>query len=231
MQDIFKTAADSQKDVFEEMTEDKPKRSFSGNKKENYWEKTDIEAMGIDVTKFNRTGKSFVVYVHPENDLPAEAVANITKVVKALVSNGYTFRYTGSSKSMLHNQLCQLEGASVDYYLPWKGFNKTVANPSLPNPTGYKIAMGIHGKYMKLSPTVRAIIAKDVNAILGDEATDPVDFVVAWTTCGTEVIGKGVDYKTLGPVSFVLDLSKKASIPVLNVGNNGFVDKFKELIS
>jgi len=231
MQDIFKTAADSQKDVFEEMTDEKPKRSFAAGNKENYWEKTDITAMPVEVTKFNRTGKSFALYVHPENDIPAEAVANITKVVKALISNGYTFRYTGSSKSMLHNQLCQLEGAKVEYYLPWKGFNKTVTNPIMANPTGYKVAMGIHGKYMKLPNAVRAIIAKDVNAVLGEEATNPVDFVVAWTTCGTELIGKGVDYKTLGPVSFVLDLAKLASIPVLNIGKNGFVEKFKEIIS
>lgn len=227
MDDIFSKAT-SEPDAFEAMTEEAPRKTFS--KKENYWDKTDIVPTELDVTKFKRKGKSFVIYVHPDNNVPADAAEKITKLAGALISNGYTFRHTGNADSHMQNAIRKIEDAKVVSFIPWKKFNPDIDNPVLPNPLGYQIALTIHKAYMRLPSAVRAILARDVNAITGPEATDPVDFIITWSDGGDEVISRKTDFKKLGNNTFILMLAKRANIPVLNVYNPGFIEKFKELV-
>jgi len=229
MEDIFSKSEDTA-DAFKEMTEEAPKANFKSKTKENYWDKQDIQPMEIDPAKYSRTGKSFVVYVHPDNDIPADAADRIAKVAKGLMDKGYVFRHTGSADNALQNQIIAMEGATFKTHLPWKGFNKGITDPILANGTGYRIAVGIHKSYMKLPASVRAILSRDVNAITGEEATDPVDFIITWTDGGDEFIGKNVDFKKIGNNTFILMLAKRATIPVVNVYNDSFLDKLKTLI-
>jgi len=226
--DIF-AKAEASVDAFEALTEDKPSASFS-NKKENYWDKTDIDPVGIDVTKFKKSGKSFTVYVHPENDMPEKAYKLILAVANVAMSNGYTFRHNGNKDNVLQNAIITLPDAKYDSYMPWKSFNSDVDNPKLCNPLGYKIAITLHTVYMKLPAAVRAILAKDVNTLLGMEATDPVDFVIAWTDGGDEVIKFKADYKKIGNNTFTLQVCKAANIPVLNSFNSNFIERIKGVV-
>jgi len=229
LDDIFNTAAVS-KDAFEELTEAKPANTFKA-KKESYWDKQDIQPAGIDVTTFKRTGKSFAIYVHPENDIPEEAANMITVLAKALMKEGYTFRHTGNSDNLMHNDIIGSEGAKVVSYLPWKKFNTNIPTPILPNELGYQIAIGIHKGFMKLPPAVRAILARDVNALTGTKASDPVDLVLAWTDGGAEALGTNADFKKIGNNAFILQVAKRANIPVFNVYNSDFIERFKALVN
>jgi len=229
MEDIFDTAQSSTKDAFEDMTETKPRATFSA-KKENYWDKQDIQPSTIDVSKFSKKGKSFVLYVHPENDIPEEAANNILALARGLMAKGYTFRHTGNKDNNLQSKIVKLEDSVVKSYLPWKKFNTTVTDPILATPLGYRIAIGVHKAYMKLPPAVRAILARDVNAMLGVDATDPVDFIITWSDGGAEALSKNSDFKKIGNNSFCLMIASRANIPVVNVFNTNFIDKMKDLI-
>jgi len=186
--------------------------------------------MAIDVTKFKRTGKSFTVYAHPENDIPEQAYKIMLAVAKIAMSYGYTFRHTGNKDNALHNAILAIENAKTESYLPWKKFNPNIQNPKLPNSIGYRIAITIHSVYMKLPAAVRAILAKDVNALLGSNATDPVDFVIAWSDGGDEVLKRNADFKKIGNNTFILQTCKRANIPVLNAFNSDFIERTKNIV-
>ena len=229
MEDIF-NAASSAPDAFESMTDSKPRSSFTP-KKENYWDKLDIEPANVDVNKFKRSGKSFVIYVHPENDMPEDVYKKFVMIAKVAMENGYTFRHTGNKDNALHNEILKLEDKKVVSYLPWIKFNPNVSNPILVNPLGYKIAIGIHKAFMRMPAAVRAIIGRDVNALLGEDATDPVDLVLTWSEGGAEALSRDVDYKKIGNTAFILQVSKKAGLHVLNLYNKDFIERFKEVLS
>lgn len=226
--DIFDDA-EKGSDAFEDMAERKPTGSFK-QKRENYWDKRDIQPANIDVEKFNRSGKSFAVYVFPENDVPDEAADKIFAVAKGLMEKGFIFRHTGNKDNALQNRICAIEGAIVKSFLPWKKFNTNVEDPVLSTPMGYRIAIGIHKKFMQLPAAVRAILARDVNALVGPEATDQVDLVLAWTDGGNEALTKNTDFKKVGNNVFILQVAKRANLPVVNVYNSNFIDKLKEII-
>jgi len=228
MDDIFAKASDS-KDAFESLTEETPRNSFKP-KKENYWDKQDIQPTTIDVTKFKGSTKAFAIYVHPENDIPESAHKTLLMVAGALMEKGHTFRHTGNKDNHLHNEILALENTKVESYLPWKKFNANISDPILANPMGYRIAIGIHKSYMKLPNAVRAILASSVNALTGTSADAKVDFVLTWTDGGAEALTKDTDFKQIGNNTFVLQIAKRAGIPVFNVFNSDFIERFKKVI-
>jgi hypothetical protein len=226
--DIF-AIADKEPDAFTSMTESKPANTFR-SKKENYWDKQDIQPMEIDVTKFKKTGKSFTIFVHPENDMPEDIYKKLLAVSKVIMEQGYTFRHTGNKDNALHNAILKLEGAKVESYMPWKKFNPNVESPKMSTPTGYRVAIGIHRAFMRLPAAVRAILSKDTNALLGTEATDPVDFVLAWTDGGAEVLAAKADFKKIGNNTFILQVCSRANITVLNAYNSNFIERIKAML-
>ena len=228
--DIFKQ--DDKPDMFDEFKESKPSNGNSRSPKpENYWDKQDIQPAEINVDKFKRKGKSFVIYAWPENDMTEDAYKKLLAVAKVAMENGYTFRHTGNADNLLHEEIRKLDNAKVVSYLPWKKFNSNVSNPILVNPMGYRIAIGIHKAFMRLPSAVRAILGRDVNALLGENIDDPVDMVLAWTDGGAEALTKDTDFKKLGNNSFILQVCRRANIPVLNVYNDTFIERFKSLVS
>jgi len=229
MEDIF-GLSDTSSDVFDDMSKNKTKGNFTANKKVNYWEKTDITPKEIDVTKFSKSSKSFTIYTYPENDVPDEAKKRILVLAKGLMSKGYIFRHTGNADNVLQNAVLKLEGAKYKSYLPWKKFNSNISSPVLSTPIGYQVAIGVHKAFMRLPPAVRAIISRDVNALIGEDATDPVDLVLAWTAGGAEALTKNADFKSIGNNTFMLQIAKRANLPVVNVFNSNFIDRFKEIV-
>lgn len=230
MNDIFNEQSST--DIFNDFKENTNKGDFPSvaEKKVNYWDKTDVVPLNLDVSKFKKTGKSFTVYAFPENDLPEDAVKNILTLAKAMMGQGYVFRHTGNVDNVLQKAIIGLEGANYKSYLPWKKYNPDIKTPTLPTEFGYRTAITIHKRFMNMPPAVRAIISRDVNALLGTEVTDPVDVVIAWTDGGAEALTKNIDFKKIGNNTFMLQVARRANIPVVNVYNSGFIDRFKEIV-
>jgi len=229
MSDDLFADMENTKDAFEEQA--KPAAAVRTQaKKENYWDKVDIQPLELDVSKFSKKGKSFAVFVHPDNDVPEDVFKKLVTVAKVCMEKGYTFRHTGDKDNVLHNTIVKLEGAKVVSYMPWKKFNPDAINPIMSNPIGYRIAITVHRAFMKLPAAVRAILSKDTIALLGEDATDPVDFVLAWNDGGDEAITRKSEFKKIGNNTFILQVCGKANIPVLNAYNATFLDRLKEAI-
>jgi len=203
----------------------------SYTKKESYWDKTAIDPMPIDVANFNKKGKSFTIHTFPDKDLPEDAEENIIKLAKGLMAAGYTFRHTGASDDEIQNKIIRVVGADVVSYIPWKGFNKMVNYPILPTPEGYKTAITVHKAFAKIPPAVRAILARNVNAMLGEKANDPVDMILVWDATGVEALGKGVKFDEIGTLPFILQVATKANIPVFNVKNTDVLERIKDVVA
>ena len=241
MENLFSGTEET--NAFESLTESEPKKdSFKQDKpkKENYWDKTDIKPLEIDPSKFHKTWNAFCIYTNPAGDnVPPTAKENIIKLAKSLMALGWTFRHTGDDKDEVQNELLKVTDANIVSYLPWPKFNPLVKDCIRPTPEGYQVAAGVHKRYMTLPPSVRAILARDVNALVGKELTDPVDLVIAWNELGNENIpnmrGKSKDeinsiFKKIGNLTFIFQVGKRANIPVFNVQNSDVLERMKEYV-
>lgn len=84
-------------------------------------------------------------------------------------------------------------GPRVKLFLPWPGFNKhNQATLEHPTPEAYEIAANYHPAWQFLTRPVKALLARNVHQVLGENLDDPVLMVVCWTPDGT-LDGKGRD--------------------------------------
>lgn len=231
MDDLLKEASDATDMLDTVASTAAPRQQQYGAAKEpSNWDRTDFKAVEIDVTKFELGNKNFVIYAYPENDIPETATKTLTSVADALMKREYTFRSTGDAKNELQNAIAGLENTRIDAYLPWKKFNAGVTDPIMPKEYGYQVAIGIHKAFVKLPPAVRTILARDVSAMLGVDGTKPVDFILAWSDGGDEALTRTSDFKRIGNNSFILQVAKRANIPVFNVYNTDFIERFSKVL-
>lgn len=199
----------------------------------SYWDKEDIVPVKIDVSKFNKEGKSFSVATFTgTNKLPADIKEKILEISKILLTKGYKFRHYGAADDELQNEIVSLEMGTKETYLPWKKFNSNITKPylSLGSGTAYGIAISNHKVFMKLPASVRAILANQVHVMLGKECDNPIDLLLAYTACGSEHIGKGMDYKVTGSLTFFLTVCGESNIPVYNLKKEDCIKRLGEKI-
>ena len=55
--------------------------------------------------------------------------------------------------------------------------------------------------------------------MLGANANQPLNMLIIYSECGTEVITKNTDFKKLGNLVFFLQVAAKSNIPVFNIKN------------
>ena len=209
------------------------RKSFNSNR-ESPWDSKNIKPKKVDISAFNKTGRSFAIYYNGENNcIPDKDMEDkLIKIATALVKKEFTFRHNHSENDSTINKVLAIPDIKIDSYLPWGSFNKNMIRPKMKraNWSGYSAAMGIRNKYLDLPPTVRAIIAAECNTILGEKITDPVDLILVYCKGGYESKGKDVDYKKIGNLGTIFDIAKEAMIPVFNIEQEDVVDRLKEFI-
>jgi hypothetical protein len=201
----------------------------------DYWGDPEVKPEKIDIESFKDTkSKSFtiVTFVPDKGKLPEEIASEFYQIAKVLAAKGYTFRHTGDSSDDLQNKILDIENIKTESYLPWKKFNLDINAPYIkkPTPKAYKIAASCHVRFSKMSNGVRCILARNVNAILGNDCNDPVDFILAYSEDGAEGIVKGLDYKITGSVAFYLKVAEDSNISVFNLKNNDIKTRLVEHI-
>lgn len=205
-----------------------PAEEKKSDGKVNLWE-DHIDPKTIvkdDLLRFNRM---FTVMSH--GDVPGEAVILIEQISKLLISKGFTFRYDGNNQDKLSTQAYIASKQRCEIFLPWKGFNKEVTGKlNRPSATAYGFASSLHRAFNKIPPTVRAIVARNVHVILGDECNTPVNLFITWTSDGAEV-SKDVKFETTGNASFFINACDTLDIPVFNLKNNTAKDRIVEFIN
>lgn len=104
----------------------------------------------------------------------------------------------------------QRTGATIEIFLPWKGFNGH-ASPlytSSPDPEALRIASEIHPNWKMCTPPVRKLHARNIHQVLGQDLKTPSNVVVCWTPEGQEV----------GGTRTAIVCAKRNGVPVVNLG-------------
>lgn len=201
----------------------KPNSYGNRNNTERMWDKTDFKATPVDSSKFQKSGKSFMMYGFVPYDMtvPEELVLKFTKIASHLASKGYTFRYSGSDRDVIQNAVLAIENLDKETYLGWPGCNKNIKEPTMKygNESGYSTAMAYHSAFLKFKPASRAALAAKIHAVLGVNVNDPVDLVIAYNSTGDLVLSKDTNWKNMGDLGVLIKVCKDAAIPLFNIGN------------
>lgn len=194
------------------------------NQTNKYYNKLDVEPVKLSRENMITDSKSFMLALSTNgDDLPEDAKSKIRKVMTYLASKGLTYRHNTGMKDEFSCSLLELF-ENKEGYLPWRSFNPGVHAPVVFHPTelAYRVLAEEHRFFSKLPDNIRAILASEVNVILGKDCQKPVKFILAYSPCGSERFTKGMNYKLLGAVNFPMNLSKVYEIPFLNINNQDF---------
>jgi hypothetical protein len=196
-------------------------------KKESLWDKTNIVPVKIDVTTFNKTGKTFSIVLPNQNTkIPDSVLEKMKELSKVLSQRGYTYRHLGAYDDVVQNEITSVAGIKVESYRPWKKFNPNIipANPELTEKS-YGIAVNSHRAFATLPSPVRAILATNVQLLLGRDCNNPLDLLITYSECGSEALGKNVDYKILKNLTFMYKVCEDSNIPVFNLKNDDAIQR------
>ena len=131
----------------------------------------------------------------------------------------------GADSAFEHGALSNV-GASVEIYLPWRGFN---GNPSPlygVTPEALELAEEIYGPRWKyISHGAKALMARNCYQVLGKDLNTPSDFVVCYTSDGCKTSAKR-SAKT-GGTGQAIDLANRWDIPIYNLYHKADINAFR----
>lgn len=218
--------------------QEKPTNSYNNNsynkdrkpfpKKETLWDKTNITPVKVDVTAFNKTGKTFSIALpNATTKIPDSVLEKMKELAKVLSQRGFTYRHLGAHDDVVQNDILTAEGVKVESYRPWKKFNPNIEHPANPELTekSYGIAVNSHRAFATLPSPVRAILATNVQLLLGRDCNNPLDLLITYSDCGSEALGKGVDYKILKNLTFMYKVCEDSNIPVFNLKKDDAIQR------
>lgn len=201
-----------------EKPKEEVKREYSKPKgdKKNLWE-DEIEPLEINTESLLRFNRMFTVAAHGE--VPGETLLMIDQIAKSLHAKGFTYRYDGNTldkASVAGFNACK---ERCEIFLPWKSFNKEVTPKSFkPTEKAYRYAAGLHKAFNKLPPAIKAILARNIHVLMGDECNTPVNLLLIYTSDGAET-KKDIKYETTGNMAFFIFACEALNIPVFNLKN------------
>lgn len=199
-------------------------------KKENLWDVKDIAPVEIDITKKPVNTYAIQIYAGPGKAIPPEATVRLIGIIKFLARKGYTLRHNGGTTDLMGINLKTLQKEDptikIDYYLPYKAFNKDVTEPVMnrPNRIGYGIAVKYREKFNDItSNSARAMIANDGHIMFGEDGSKPNRMILVYNLNGLEEIPvkpKKEDWAGIGYTAYFLKLAAAGNINVFNFKND-----------
>ena len=131
-------------------------------------------------------------------------------VGEQLAAMGWTLRSGGAEGAdTAFEQGCDAGNGAKEIFLPWRGFNHSTSQLSLKEPVDAKLfdlAAQYHPAWGRLSRSVRLLIARDGQQVLGANLDKPSTFIVCWTENG----------KATGGTGQAIRIAEAFSIPVFN---------------
>lgn len=228
---------ENNENLFEtEKTSSKSSFIKTEQKEDQLWNKSEFKPNKLEISKLNKTGKSFyIAYYSRGSELGEDVKDKFVKIAKHFISKGYKYRHNNNADDPIANEILRISEEQYESYLPWGGYNKNIKNPTMKRATeiGYRTAAAYHSKYSTLPASVRAILASNANAVFGVECNNPVDFILVYNENGDECIPKvkeKIDWKALGNLSFIFRLISDVEIPVFNIKNNESVKRLIEIM-
>lgn len=235
-------------DELEKMVGEKEKESTPYVKKEynnngnykkenkiNMYEVETIPSKEIDTDIFEKKGRSFAVHLF---NAPDDVKKKVMIIANALVEQGFVFRHDGNKEDEVQNSILEIDNIKVESYLPYGKYNDNIQKPIISNfyELPFNYASQLYGqKYNELKKGARAIYASKVQALLGKDCTNPVDFFICYSASGDETYpkydkNKKIDYTKLGSVGFYLRVTDKSGIATYNFKNDESISSLVKLI-
>ena len=208
----------------------------SNNKKSgDLYSDTNISPVAIDLSKFVKSNKKTFA-VTDNGAVPEAKLQLLLNTCKALFNLGYIYRSQASNRSATDKAIRGLPNAKYEIYKLWAkashdgGEDADVGSEGT-NKAAYQAAAFYHKRFLEQKDIVRCIYARDTQLVFGENLNDPVDFILAYTECGSNSFGKTFDIKTARNAWYMFKLAGAGNISIFNVNNKNFVDDFKAYMS
>jgi len=107
-----------------------------------------------------------------------------------------------------------------EIYLPYQNFNNRRSALFPPSDRAYQLAEKYHPRWHKLSPVVKALMARNTHQVLGQDLNTPSAFTVCYTLDGQDSGGTGQ----------ALRLCRDLDIPVFNLYNSSTLEKLNAFL-
>ncbi len=114
-----------------------------------------------------------------------------------------------------------MAGKEAQLWLPWQGYNGYTSDTPELTDKHIEFTKKYHPKWESCSSGAKKMHARNAQILLGNELTDPVDFVVCWTPDG----------KLSGGTAQGLRIAIDYDIPIFNLGKGpGTLTRLKEFL-
>lgn len=143
-------------------------------------------------------------------NIPDDIKEKIIHIATHLAECGYTLRSGGADGADTAFEIGALRGnGKKEIFLPWRNFND---NPSVlyePPQLAFEIARKYHPNWAGLKPSVKRIMARNSQQVLGFDCRTPTQFIVCYTENG----------EMKGGTSQALRIAIDLNIPIYNLGD------------
>lgn len=143
----------------------------------------------------------------------------IYKIVNELNELGYILRSGGADGA---DTFFETNAIKKEIFLPWKGYNDNQSPLyDLDTKESWQLAENFHSNWNALPTSVKKIMSRNTNQILGKDLQTPVEFVVCWTKGG----------KASGGTGFAMRIAKAYNIPIFNLYHENAYKELQQYIN
>lgn len=188
--------------------------------------KDSVEPIEVNRESLKRFDRTFTI----AGEFPEDIATLLDRIAEKLYAKGFTFRYSGDTRSKSATSVYQITKERCEIYLPWKKYNQSVeATVAYPKDKAYQIAANYHGKINDMSGTVKGFIAREAHMVLGEKLDTPLSILICYSEDGAEV-SKGMDFKKNSKTAFFIKMCEDLDIPVFNLRNGDAKDRLIDYI-
>lgn len=108
---------------------------------------------------------------------------------------------------------------TAEIFLPWRGFNGHSSTLTTVSAAALALAKTVHPAWERLGEGPRKLHARNMNQVLGESLSEPVEFVACWTPDGCE--SERERRQTTGGTASAIVLASRHGIPVFNLQKAG----------
>lgn len=158
---------------------------------------------------------------------PDDVLSFMARVAIRLAKRGYVLRSGAAEGADSAFELgCSEVGGQSEIWLPWPGFRQHSDTGFFPSARHFDAVSKIHPAWGRLSRGPRALHARNVGQVLGQDLASPVSFVLCWTPDGCEDSRSRT--ADTGGTGTAIVLASSLGIPVFNLRNESAKDRLGE---
>lgn len=165
--------------------------------------------------KENKIEKPYIpVAVYVDREFPSEIKNSLYNISSKLIAKGITIRINGDDKDFL-TKLQALSDIHIEVYIPWRNFNEINSKHYFNTATSKDLARKHFPGYDRITDAVKAMLARNVRMIFGDNNKSIALCLITWSKDGASRISEVT--KETGKSSFIIRLASSYGFPVINI--------------